>query len=82
MKDAQFICPHCGEELKSRWKLKSDPPKEYKAYIVSVIRRWPIAIPDWEMGDVHECIYSEAGWHTANDVIAWMPLPEPMEETK
>jgi len=81
MKDAQFVCPHCGEELKSRWIPVSERlPEEDGAYVVSVIRNRPIRFPDWETRDVYECVYSEAGWHTANDVVAWMPLPEPYKE--
>jgi len=54
MKDAQFVCPHCGEELKSRWIPVSDPPKEDGTYLVSVIRNRPIRFPDWETRDVYD----------------------------
>lgn len=53
-------------------------PEEIGHYIVCAVIK-PIPFPDRKTRDVYECVFSEFGWHTANDVTHWRPLPEPPE---
>lgn len=65
-------------EAAARWiPVEERLPDDDGHYIVAVgehVSRSPI---DWTDRDVYECVYSGVGWHTANDVTHWQPLPQP-----
>jgi hypothetical protein len=67
-----------SEEM-SKWIPASTPPTEEGHYIVYAAPKLEHNFGDWETRNVYECVYSKVGWHTANNVIEWMPLPEPPE---
>lgn len=81
MKDAQFICPHCGEELKSRWIPVSERLPEDGTNVLftdnsggTYLGHHVSSAPQWE----DHYSYWHSDWY--QNVTHWMPLPEPPAE--
>lgn len=81
MKDAQFVCPHCGEELKSRWIPVSERLPEDGVEVLFVDSGGDIYMGDHVSG-VPQWEKDNGFWSGKfyNNITHWMPLPEPPTE--
>jgi hypothetical protein len=59
---------------------KEELPKQHGQYIVYVKLKSLIG-GDWATRQVYECVFSEFGFHTANEVLFWTNMPIPPEGT-
>lgn len=88
MKDAQFVCPHCGEELKSRWIPVSERLPEFRMQVLAYERgrKYPrIMAREKSSSDLWSWANRTLGGFVGyvddvSNITHWMPLPEPPAE--